>query len=295
MKYAVDRDLEQSAVVANCRMNRERNLIGSNGYAKELGFNPLEFLRERRAKAPSYAWLDLCCGSGKALIEAAHELCRDGLGSQVEIVGVDLVGMFPRATPVPACLRLLEASVSAWHPGRTFDLITCVHGLHYVGDKLGFIARAAGWLVPNGMFMANLDLANLKFGNGTPAGRRVISDLRRAGFNYDRRKRLLLCRGKRAVRLRYRYIGANDEAGANYTGQPAVDSYYEPSSAHGAARRPHGFAALAIPSRASTRERDRTHAANWSTLDAWRARRTESRRGPPAQRLAITWAGADPT
>jgi hypothetical protein len=26
-------------------MNRERDLTGSNGYAKEVGFNPLDFLR----------------------------------------------------------------------------------------------------------------------------------------------------------------------------------------------------------------------------------------------------------
>ena len=27
--------------------------------------------------------------------------------------------------------------------------------------------------------------------------------------------------------LPYRYLGADDRAGPNYTGQPAVDSYYE--------------------------------------------------------------------
>ena len=35
-----DDELERSAVVANCRMNRERGLIGSNGYDKELGLRP---------------------------------------------------------------------------------------------------------------------------------------------------------------------------------------------------------------------------------------------------------------
>jgi hypothetical protein len=44
-----DDELEQSAVVANCRMNRERNLLGSNGYDRELGFDPLAFLKERAA------------------------------------------------------------------------------------------------------------------------------------------------------------------------------------------------------------------------------------------------------
>ena len=44
MKLLTDDMLERSAVVANCRMNRERDLLGSNGYDRELGFNPIDFL-----------------------------------------------------------------------------------------------------------------------------------------------------------------------------------------------------------------------------------------------------------
>lgn len=69
MNVLGDEALERSSTVANCRMNRKRTLIGSNGYTKELGFNPLDLLTsDDKAKAK---WLDLCCGSGKALIEAA--------------------------------------------------------------------------------------------------------------------------------------------------------------------------------------------------------------------------------
>ena len=135
--------------------------------------------------------------------------------------------MFDRARPRPTCLRLVEASLSTWRPDRPFDLITCVHGLHYVGDKLGLIARAASWLVEDGLFVANLDLHNLKIGDGRDPARRIASDLRRAGLGYDRRRRLVTCRGRREVNLPYRYLGADDQAGPNYTGQPAVDSYYE--------------------------------------------------------------------
>ena len=64
----------------------------------------------------------------------------------IEVVGVDLVGMFDRVAPDLVCLRLVEASLSTWRPERRFDLITCVHGLHYVGDKLGLIAVLPhGW------------------------------------------------------------------------------------------------------------------------------------------------------
>lgn len=39
-----DDQLERSAVVANCRMNRERGLLGTNGYGRELGLDPLDDL-----------------------------------------------------------------------------------------------------------------------------------------------------------------------------------------------------------------------------------------------------------
>ena len=77
-----DDTLERSAVVANCRMNRERNLLGSNGYDRELGFNPLDFLKERIATGHPVAWLDLCCGTGRAMIQAAEISPRRGAGSR---------------------------------------------------------------------------------------------------------------------------------------------------------------------------------------------------------------------
>ncbi len=221
-----DDELERSAVVANCRMNRERGLIGSNGYDRELALDPITFLKDRLVPDRSVAWLDLCCGTGKALIEAATLIDAEGL--HVQIIGVDLVGMFLRFDPPLTSLQLVEASLTTWQPDRSFDLITCVHGLHYVGDKLGLIARAASWLAEDGLFVSNLDLANLKLGDGRAAGRWVPSDFRQAGLEYDRRRRLVVCRGRKALDLPYRYLGADDRAGPNYTGQPAVDSYYEP-------------------------------------------------------------------
>jgi SAM-dependent methyltransferase len=206
-------------------MNRERNLAGSNGYDRELGFNPLEFLRGRAADSRATAWLDLCCGTGKALIQAAGLVHAEGL--DMEMVGVDLVGTFVRPDPSLTCLRLVEASLATWRPARSFELITCVHGLHYIGDKLGLVARAAAWLVEDGLFVANLDLDNLKLADGKPAGRRVAADLRRSALEYNRRRRLIVCRGRKIVDLPYRYLGADDRAGPNDTGQPAVDAYYD--------------------------------------------------------------------
>jgi SAM-dependent methyltransferase len=225
VKLLDDETLERSAVVANCRMNRERNLLGSNGYDREIGFDPLAFLKARAAAAHAVAWLDLCCGTGRALIQAAEIIRAEQ--QAIGIVGVDLVGMFDPAAPDIVGLRLVEASLSTWRPDRPFDLITCIHGLHYVGDKLGLITRAASWLDGAGLFVGSLDLHNLKIGGEAQPARRLAADLRRAGLDYDHSRRLVACRGRQKLRLPYRYLGADDQAGPNCTRQPAVDSYYE--------------------------------------------------------------------
>jgi hypothetical protein len=54
-------DLEKSGVAANCRMNRKRQLTGSNGYERELRFHPLDFLRP------------ICVTSG-SLFRSGHRL-----------------------------------------------------------------------------------------------------------------------------------------------------------------------------------------------------------------------------
>lgn len=223
----VNEEIERSSVVANSLMNRERGCLGSNSYEKELGLNAPSFLESRLKTWGQARWLDLCCGRGKALIEAARRLSERRETAGLRIVGLDLVSAFD---PVPrewGFLELLEASVSSWSPERRFDLITCVHGLHYVGDKLGLIRNAASWLKEDGVFLANLDPDNLKFAGGQNAGNTVIRDLRKFGFEYQPRKHLIGCSGRKDVAMRYRFLGADDTAGPNYTGQSAVNSHYE--------------------------------------------------------------------
>jgi len=219
-----DEELENSAVVANCEMNRERSLSGSNGYAKEVGLHPLEFLKVRVEAGRSAAWLDLCCGSGRALIEAAEAAQVDGW--RADIAGIDLAGMFYRHERPGAAPTLIRESLRSWRPDRSYDLITCVHGLHYMGDKLRTIAHAASCLVDDGLFVANLALENLKLSVETTTSREAATALRRTGLEYDRRKRLVICRGRKEIDFPYLYLGAEDGAGANYTGQPAVNSHY---------------------------------------------------------------------
>lgn len=229
MKWLSDHELAYSSVVSNCRMNRERGLDGPNSYTKELGFHPLDFLTDRLGIQSQAAWLDLCCGSGRSIIEAAVQLERRGAAAQVSLAGVDMAPMFARIPPELTCVRFITASLPKWRSQDCFDLITCVHGLHYVGDKLGVIAQAAAQLSPGGMLVAHLDPMNLRRADGRPLSGRPGALFRRHGLEYDRRRRLLRCRAPKQIGFPWRYLGADDRAGPNSTGQEAVNSYYEPA------------------------------------------------------------------
>lgn len=223
-----DEQLEATHVVANARMNRGRGLRGVNSYEKELRRPPLEWLRELvQQRQRRVRWLDVCCGSGYALLQAAAELRRTPAAFPVEIHGVDLVGMFEGEGGAPE-LKLTVASLRDFAPDQSCDLITCVHGLHYVGDKLGLIARSLSWLTEDGLLLANLDLDSFRAPDGSPLRGEVRRAFRRHGIDFDR-GRLLRCQGRRHVRFSFRYVGADPHAGPNYTRQEAVDSYYEPA------------------------------------------------------------------
>ncbi|MEU7739998.1 hypothetical protein [Nonomuraea sp. NPDC049158] len=102
-----------------------------------------------------------------------------------------------------------------------------MHGLHYIGDKLGLLARIGTWLADDGLFIANFDVRAIRLEGGAPAGRRLTTSLRSQGVTYDGRTRRIGWTGRRLIDLPYRYRGSDDQAGPNYTGQPAVNSYYE--------------------------------------------------------------------
>ena len=54
----------------------------------------------------------------------------------------------------------------------------------------------------------------------------IIATLRDAGLDYSQRRRLLSGKGRRMLSFPLTYLGADDSAGPNYTGQPAVNSHY---------------------------------------------------------------------
>lgn len=194
-------------MVANNAMNRGRGL---HSYRRELGVDPIALVR-------GGGWLDLCCGSGRALIEAADQV------GDAPLVGVDLVDCF---APSPGRVDLTVASLSDWTTERRFDVITCVHGLHYVGDRLGLLSRAASWLAEDGLLVADFDASAVRDQAGKPLGRKLTAALRAAGFDYDGRRRRISLRGGREIRLPFGYLGADAAAGPNYTGQEAVHAHY---------------------------------------------------------------------
>ncbi|WP_431970025.1 class I SAM-dependent methyltransferase [Nocardia sp. bgisy134] len=208
-----DARLERTAVVANSEMNRERRI---GAYRRELGFDPTAWLTARPAPQ---RWLDVGCGSGRALFDAAASL-----SGHVEIIGLDLVDFF--AGPSRPGVDLLTGSVLTWQPQAPVELITAVHVLHYVGDKIAALTRMASWLTADGQLVANFDASSIRWDDGSPIGRPFTTSLRRNGFQYDARNHRLTRTGYGLPRWEFRYLGADNHAGPNYTGQDSVAAHY---------------------------------------------------------------------
>jgi SAM-dependent methyltransferase len=198
-------------VVANNSMNRERGL---RSYLEEL--RPAKLWRTQQQflefLGPQGAWLDLCCGQARALNDAA------ALAPELHLEGVDLVDYFH--PNLNARVQRRVESLRTYTPTRKFRLITCIHGLHYLGDKLDLLQRASTWLKPDGILLAQLDCNNLWL-DQKPIKPKFLRD---HGLTYHTRARLLAC--TKPLIFQVRYQGADDQAGPNYTGQPAVNSHY---------------------------------------------------------------------
>ncbi len=216
-----DDTLAGTDVVANNTMNRDRGL---RSYQRELSFDILAWLGGRhRSTGATQRWLDVCCGTGRALEEAAA-LADDE--PAILVTGVDLVA--PVAS-TSSEVEIVTASIATWEPPQRYDLITCVHGLHYLGDKLSTIARLCTWLTDDGHFVASFDARSIRDPSGASKAAAASALLTSQGLAYNSRRRLLHRDGRVELELGGDYLGADAADGPNYTGQPAVASYYRSS------------------------------------------------------------------
>ena len=226
MQLLSEEKLVWSPTVANWRMNRERNSSRINSYEQELKFKPEEFLLSKIKEHGSASWVDICCGQGKALIQTADYFRKMELQDDIWLEGIDLINdsFFSNIESVPVNFQSL--SVINWMPSQDYDLITCIHGLHYIGDKLKVIEFMLNSLTSTGLFIANLDLNNIVIKPNKNNSFLKALFLKK-GLKYDSRKKLLSRTGKIKISFDVNFFGADDNCGPNYTGQDSVTSYYE--------------------------------------------------------------------
>lgn len=225
MKLLPEDKLVWSPIVVNSRMNRERNASGINSYEKEFKFKPEEYLESKIGDYGKASWLDLCCGQGKALVQTAEYFDKLGQQNLINLKGVDLIDTFLKVDKHITCIQFEAKSLNEWSPDQNYDLITCVHGLHYLGDKLKLIETSIAALKSNGVFIANLDLNNIVI-QGTDTRSYLKTLFKRFGVAYNSRTKVLKQIGYAANKFDLKYLGADDEHGPNYTGQDSVTSYY---------------------------------------------------------------------
>ncbi|MFB6455490.1 class I SAM-dependent methyltransferase [Chitinophaga sp. Hz27] len=225
MKLLSEQELIWSSVVANNSMNRKRVAFGVNSYEKELNLNPATYLDGCLEKHESCSWLDLCCGEGNALLQYATGKAAKNAQANIALKGIDLVDYFSPVSSNISCLTFETAPLVTYQIEGKFDLITCVHGLHYIGDRLKVLFKAIHALTPEGIFLANFDLNNIKVKGDSNhlTLKKLFTD---NGILYDGRQKIIRCEGPRSLSACYNYIGADDTIGPNYTGQPTVAAYY---------------------------------------------------------------------
>jgi ubiquinone/menaquinone biosynthesis C-methylase UbiE len=225
MQLLSEQELVWSPIVANSRMNRGRNASGVNSYEKEFKFRPEAFLESKIKEYGKASWLDLCCGEGIALLQTAAYLSENGLQDKIRLKGIDLLDLFKPGDSRYKFMDFEVMSVVDWVPDQQYDLITCSHGLHYLGDKLKAIQTALRALNAQGLFIANLDLTNISIA-GVSSDRFLKDIFKKSKIEYNSRTRIIKRVGAVDIDFNLEYKGADDKVGPNYTGQDAVTSYY---------------------------------------------------------------------
>ena len=127
------------------------NEFGWNYFPEAFGEQLIVWL-ERRGFAPRSA-LDLGCGTG-VLCEAMH-------AAGMDVRGMDLSqGMIDIARSRNGHIHYDVADMLTYHPGKTFDLITCTgDALNHILDLSDvdiILKNIYGWLNPGGCFLFDI-------------------------------------------------------------------------------------------------------------------------------------------
>lgn len=227
MKYLSKEELESSDIVANCNMNRERKAFGSNSYSKDLQFDILDYVLSCLKEKQEFLWLDICCGQGNALIQIAEELVSQNLDTDlIDLTGIDLIPFFYKSNIDYSFLNFLNMSIFNYNTDKKFDLISCVHGMHYMGDKLKLIEMTASMLKESGLFIANFDTHDMVDEQGKSLSRPINKFLKDCGLHYNSKNKIIINRGIQNIVSSFTFLGANDKSIVNYTGQKTVQSVY---------------------------------------------------------------------
>lgn len=214
-----------SPIVANSRMNRERKASGINSYEKEFNFKPEIYLQAKIKQFGYSSWLDLCCGEGKALVQTAEYFYHHALVNDITLKGIDLLDSFYATDEKSNFIQFESKSVVNYIPDKKYDLITCSHGIHYLGDKLNVLETAMNALSSHGMFIANLDLSNIIIQGNNP-NLFLKTFFKENQIDYNNKSKNLKRIGTTNIKFGLLYLGADDTFGPNYTGQDSVTSHY---------------------------------------------------------------------
>jgi SAM-dependent methyltransferase len=226
-----------SDIVVNAAMNRGRGFAGVNSYTRDLKqFDITAFLQERLKTnhAKMAYWLDACCGEGRALTEATRLWDHTDWGKCIEIIGLDLWDDLPAPQDFPdgPALRFVAADAAVWNPDAPLDLITCVHGLHYLPDKIGFLERAYSWLAADGgLLLAHLDTENIRQHESETAVWPTLSRrARQQGVSLHLSNHLLRMErtldSPDTVTFGVNFVGRTVSERPNVSGMTVIDSWY---------------------------------------------------------------------
>lgn len=125
-----EKELIWSTTVVNNRMNRARQAFGVNSYEKEIGINIADHITQHIRPDKKFRWLDACCGEGNALLQVAAHLKENNLHEKVELTGIDLINFFSKGADTYNFVTFETHSLVDWVPEASYNLITCIHGLH---------------------------------------------------------------------------------------------------------------------------------------------------------------------